>query len=441
MFVLPHSVRPRRVSETIFENFFMLSLIVNVAGFVICFADFYDRQKNTFEAYFGNVNFAFSSPLAIIFSNCTYTETVELGTVTATSSITAATAPAGFLTMANLLLTIFILHGIFILLQAMSLSLFGSNTRHFRFGGSFIPIMTFLPCINVMLCIAIIALIWGSATTRDFYNHFVGFCATEYIALNQDSFLEAEYDTNVVFGLNLDWIFAPVIAYLAFIVFGVLHHLAEGTRPGYVALAISQFPWEQGFTCRCSKTKLAEWTRRRARLMEELEKGNLMPVSPFPQFATSTGAAFVPLDQTVVSRNPPPPIGWGRRNVDPWGGSRADMAEFPQVDPDFDQDAEAYPHVGDGAPWGDLQEEPDFVNGDEMMGNPPALSGGDDGAEKKRHRKKHRRHHRQNGDESGEGAAGETNIGEYNENGHKRHRRHHHRNREGSGNVSGNDAA
>eukprot|EP00455_Lapot_gusevi_P005089 TRINITY_DN12144_c0_g1_i1.p1 TRINITY_DN12144_c0_g1~~TRINITY_DN12144_c0_g1_i1.p1 ORF type:complete len:117 (-),score=26.68 TRINITY_DN12144_c0_g1_i1:17-343(-) len=106
-----------------------------------------------------------------------------------------------------------------------------------------------------------------------------------------------------------------------------------------------------------------------------------------------------------------------------------------------DQDAEAYLQPGEEAPWGDLQGEPDFMPGDEMTENPPALSAGDDGGEKRKHRKKHRRHHRQSDNENGEAMGGEERSGEYNENGHKRHRRHHHRNRDEAEAASGNDVA
>lgn len=406
MFVLPHSVRPRRASEQLFEGIFAVCMIANVAGFVIAFADFYDRQKNTFEEFFGDhIVFRFATPLSTIFQNCSYTSTFDLGSISAVSSIDVSSAPMGFLNMANFIMVIFILHGVFIVLQGIAVGLHSANTRHFRIGGSFIPVMTLLPCLNCLLCVALIALIWGSKSTMEYYNNFVAYCATEYIAFNQATFLEAEYDTNVVFGLNLDWIFAPVVTYLAFLLFAVLHHLSEGMRPGFVGLAKSQFPWEQGFMCRVSKAKLAEWTRRRARLMEELERGSLMLVSPFPLFATASGAAFVPLDQTA-KRQPSE----GASN--PWRGpfrGVTDLVEFgEEIDP---EDPESFMPAGEEPPWAD---EPDVLP-DEMTELPHQ------GAHR-RHRRKHRRHREDNAIITRDDEA--NNEGEPRKHRRRRHRHH-----------------
>lgn len=171
MFLYPTLFQPRRTVEKLFGVLYLLNVVAAVCGFVVAFADFHDRQTNTFKTFFGsNVLFAFSSPLEVVLSNCTFTSEVRIGFMKGASTLNKDSAPVFFTIAGVILMGTLIVHLVFLATTIGIFALFDLNVSHLRLGGASLPVMTWMILSNIAASVAITCLVWTSEPLMDFGN-------------------------------------------------------------------------------------------------------------------------------------------------------------------------------------------------------------------------------------------------------------------------------
>lgn len=273
MFVYTQPVYPRRRAEAIFKQFYNIGLVLNFGAFVITITSFGSRLSSTFDDFFGNDRLVIAPSLQAMLTGCNPPSwDFRINHVTAASSMTEETNGFAFLVTTNIIIGVFVLHGILIICDALAKLCFSLNVRHCRIRAMHFPFSASLVLGVWCSSVATIALIAASTTTRGFLQTYVNTCSLRFQQTNPDAYVTAENDAETVFGLSFVLMLVATSINLAFYAVGAIFYLMDASRKEAATLVKEEFPWEKGILCKPDKPKLiawSEWRREQERAAKE----------------------------------------------------------------------------------------------------------------------------------------------------------------------------
>ena len=401
--------------ERLFKQLYNLGIVVNLCAFVISFTDYSDRIDNTFASFWSSQTFTLAAPLMPVLENCSYTGVFNAGPYSTPSSLSLASAPLPFILVTAFLLGTFVIYALLIVMMVFAALMHTWNVRYIRIRGLRFQLHSILVSNIVGLSGCMLILLNATRDVRYYLNDYVSSCASKFLAAKGDQFLAAEYDTNVVFGTNMNWCIAAVVVHLATYMLAGIFLVHTSMKSSHAKLEQATHPWERGVLCRPDKLKLVYYTRQRDELLEELAEdpsinSRTMGAFPFPN------SHLVMTNHQQQQHDPVDPahaLGQRAQTIPASAISRQQQRRLLEQ------------HAAQYTEFEEPQVIPEFAgDGEEFNPDEEAQDGGDRG---RQHR--HRKHHRRVSPTEGAGVEGveEQPQEEGGEEGERRHRRRHRR--------------
>ena len=204
MFVVSDPVFPRTPIENIFSGLYGVGILFLFAALVITFDNYLYRLDQTYSEFASGGIATLNPNLQVLLTNCNISSTFSIGGFEINAKMDETASHFAFLSHSLMIVGVIANLFLIVINDLTAKGCFFANIRHVRIRGISMPINTI--CANAMLVqsIAMLILISGSQSGREFLDNYVTKCTEQFAATNFTQFIERENNVQNVFGINLN---------------------------------------------------------------------------------------------------------------------------------------------------------------------------------------------------------------------------------------------